>query len=181
MSSAPGTPATTSGVKAPRTPFGAVIVGMNALGSVWILLLILLVTADAIGRSFFAHPIAGVTEMVQISIVGIVFSQLADAIRNGKLTRSDSFLTWLGHRAPPQRHRLEAVFLLLGALYMGLAVWGSAPLLLEAIERKSYLGNEGVFTVVVWPVKAITVLGLSVCLIEFVRQARRAWQRARED
>jgi len=25
------------------------------------------------------------------------------------------------------------------------------------------------------------VLGLSVCLIEFVRQAHRAWQRARED
>jgi len=181
MTSALGTPATTPGVKAPRTVFGALIVGMNALGSVWILLLILLVTADAIGRSFFAHPIAGVAEMVQISIVGIVFSQLADAIRNGKLTRSDSFLAWFGHRSPPKRHRLEAVFLLLGALYMGLAVWGSAPLLLEAIQRNSYLGNEGVFTVVVWPVKAITVLGLSVCLIEFVRQALRAWRRARED
>jgi len=141
---------------------------------------ILLVTADAIGRSFFAHPIAGVTEMVQISIVGIVFSQLADAIRNEKLTRSDSFLTWLGHRSPPKRHRLEAVFLLLGALYMGLALWGSVPLLLEAIERNSYLGNEGVFTVVVWPVKAITVLGLLVCLIEFARQAQRAWRQARD-
>jgi TRAP-type mannitol/chloroaromatic compound transport system permease small subunit len=168
-----------SGVKAPATAFGAVIVGMNALGSMWILLLILLVTADAIGRSFFAHPIAGVTEMIQISIVGIVFSQLADAIRNGKLTRSDSFLGWIGSRRPRARHRLEAVFLLLGALYMGLALWGSVPLLIEAVQRKSYLGNEGVFTVVVWPVKAITVLGLAVCLIEFVRQARRAWRDAR--
>ena len=181
MSSPTGTPGSTPGVNAPRTVFGGLIVGMNAMGSVWILLLILLVTADAIGRSFFAHPIAGVTEMVQISIVGIVFSQLADAIRNGKLTRSDSFLAWFGERSPPRRHRLEAVFLLLGALYMGLAVWGSFPLLVEAIQRKSYLGNQGVFTVVVWPVKAITVLGLSVCLIEFVRQAHRAWQRARED
>ncbi len=54
---------------------------------------------------------------------------------------------------------------------MGLALWGSVPLLIEAIERKSYLGNEGVFTVVVWPVKAITVLGLSVCLVEFLRQS----------
>ena len=181
MSPAPGTPAATPGVKAPRTIFGALIVGMNALGSTWILLLILLVTSDAIGRSFFAHPIAGVPEMVQISIVGIVFSQLADAIRNDKLTRSDSFLAWLGHRAPRKRHRLEAVFLLLGALYMGLAVWGSVPLLVEAIERNSYLGNQGVFTVIVWPVKAITVLGLSVCLIECVRQALRAWRCASED
>ena len=180
MTSAPDTPGTTAGVKAPRTAFGALIVGMNALGSTWILLLILLVTADAIGRSFFASPIAGVTEMVQVSIVGIIFSQLPDAIRNGKLTRSDSFLTWLEQRATPRRHRLEAVFLMLGALYMGLAVWGSAPLLIEAIQRKSYLGNEGVFTVIVWPVKAITVLGLSVCLIEFVRQAQRAWRGVRD-
>ncbi len=167
-----------NGVRAPATAFGAVIVGMNALGSTWILLLILLVTADAIGRSFFAHPIAGVTEMVQISIVGIVFSQLADAIRNGKLTRSDSLLGWIGASRPRARQRLEAVFLSLGALYMGLALWGSVPLLIEAVQRKSYLGNEGVFTVVVWPVKAITVLGLAVCLIEFMRQARRAWRGA---
>lgn len=181
MNSSPGTPATTPGVKAPQTIFGALIVGLNALGSTWILLLILLVTADAMARSFFAHPIAGVTEIVQLSIVGIIFLQLADAIRNGKLTRSDSFLTWLGQRRPRRRHRLEAVFLLLGALYAGLALWGSFPLLVEAIARNSYLGNVGVFTVIVWPVKAITVLGLSVCLIEFVRQALREWRRASED
>ena len=71
------------------------IVGMNALGSVWILMLILLVTTDAMSRSFFARPIAGVNEMVQVSIIGIVFMQLAGAIRMGKLSRADSFLTLL--------------------------------------------------------------------------------------
>ena len=74
--------------------------------------------------------------------------------------------------------RMEAAFLLLGAVYMGLCVWGSAPLLVEAIERKSYLGNEGVFTVVVWPVKAVIVIGLAACLIEFLRQARRSFRSA---
>jgi TRAP-type C4-dicarboxylate transport system permease small subunit len=151
---------------------------MNALGSVWILLLILLVTSDALARSFFAHPIAGVTEMIQISIVGIVFSQLPDAIRNGKLTRADTLLRVLADKRPRAAHSLEAAFGLLGAAYMGLALWGSTPLLLEAIERNSYLGNEGVFTVVVWPVKAITVLGLAVCLAEFLRQSSRAARRA---
>ena len=73
---------------------------------------------------------------------------------------------------------MEAAFLLLGAVYMGLALWGSFPLLLEAIERKSYLGNEGVFTVVVWPVKTIIVVGLTVCLIEFLRQSFAALRRA---
>ncbi len=154
------------------------IVGMNALGSVWILLLVLMVTADALGRSFFSHPIAGVTELIQISIVGIVFLQLADAIRTGRLTRSDSFLGLVHARHSRVGSALEGVFFVLGATYMALGLWGTIPLLQEAIERKSYLGNEGVFTVIVWPVKAITVLGLAVCLVEFLRLALRAFRRA---
>jgi TRAP-type mannitol/chloroaromatic compound transport system permease small subunit len=157
-------------------PLDRIIVGMNALGSVWILLLILLVTTDAMSRSFLSRPIAGVTEMVQISIVGIVFMQLADAIRTGKLTRADSFLTLLRLQYPGAAHRLEAGFFALGALYMGLGLWGSVPLLVEAWRRDAYLGNEGVFTIVVWPVKAVLVLGLTMGLIEFLRQTRKAWR-----
>ena len=144
---------------------------MNALGSMWILFLVLLVTTDAIGRSFFAHPIAGVAELTQISIMGIVFLQLADAIRTGRLTRADSLLTLMRNRFSRAASVLEALFFLLGALYMALGLWGSLPLLAEAWERDSYLGNEGVFTVIVWPIKAITVFGLGVCLLEFLRQA----------
>jgi TRAP-type C4-dicarboxylate transport system permease small subunit len=129
-------------------------------------------------RSFLSRPISGVTEMVQISIVGIVFLQLADAIRTGRLTRADSFLTLLRMRHGRIAHGLEAVFFLFGAAYMGIGLWASVPLLTEAIERKSYLGNEGVFTVIVWPVKAILTLGLLMCLIEFLRQARNAWRQA---
>jgi TRAP-type mannitol/chloroaromatic compound transport system permease small subunit len=171
-------PASARGLKIPRGAFDRLIVGMNALGSIWILLLILLVTSDALARSFLNHPIVGVTELIQISIVGIIFSQLADAIRNRKLTRADSLLSAVAARRPRAAHAMEAVFCLLGAIYAGLAVWGSTPLLFEAIERGSYLGNEGVFTVIVWPVKAITVVGLSVCAIEFLRQARAALRRA---
>lgn len=151
---------------------------MNALGSVWILLLVLMVFADALGRSFFSHPIAGVTELVQISIVGIVFLQLADAIRTGRLTRSDSFLVLVHAHRRRLGHALEGLFFLLGATYMALGLWGTIPLLKEAIERKSYLGNEGVFTLIVWPVKAITVLGLAVCLVQFLRLAVRSFRRA---
>ena len=159
--------------------FDRLIVGMNALGSVWILLLVLMVFADALGRSFFSHPIAGVTELIQISIVGIVFLQLADAIRTGRLTRSDSFLGPVHAHRRRLGHALEGLFFLLGATYMALGLWGTIPLLQEAIERKSYLGNEGVFTVIVWPVKTITALGLAVCLVQFLRLAVRSFRRAR--
>jgi len=149
--------------------FDRLVVGMNAAGSVWVLLLILLVTGDAVGRSFFAAPIVGTVELTQISIVGIVFMQLGDAVRSGRLTRSETFLDLLRLARPRAAAALEALFCLLGALYMGIGLWGSVPLLLEAIERNSWIGNEGVFTAPVWPVKTVIVAGLAVCLVQFLR------------
>ncbi len=159
--------------------FDRLVVGLNALGSFWILLLILLITADALGRSFFTHPIVGTHELIQISIVGIVFLQLADAIRTGRLTRSDTFLDVLRRRRPRAAAALEGVFCLLGATYMAIGLWGSIPLLREAIERNSWIGNEGVFTAPVWPVKTIIVIGLAVCLLQFLRLALGLLRRAR--
>jgi len=154
------------------------IIGMNATGSIWILLLILLITTDAMSRSFFSRPIAGVNEMVQVSIIGIVFLQLADAIRTGKLTRADSFLTLMQGWNKRVAHAMEGTFFAMGAIYMGLGLWGSVPLLKEAIDRNHYLGNEGVFTIIVWPMKAILVLGLAVCLIQFLRLSIQSWRLA---
>ena len=148
--------------------FDRLVVGMNAAGSVWILLLILLVSADALGRSFFLHPIVGTTELVTLSIVGIVFMQLPDTIRGERLTRSDSLLAIVPRRVAAG---LQALFCLLGALFMALGLWGSVPLLREALERNHWIGNEGVFTAPVWPVKTIIVAGLAVCLIQFLRLA----------
>jgi len=158
--------------------FRRLVVGMNALGSSWILLLVLLITSDSLGRTFLNYPIAGTHEMVQISVVGIVFLQLADAIRTGRLTRSDSFLVMVCLKWPRAGAALDALFCLLGAIFMGIGLWGSIPLLKEAIDRGSYLGNEGVFTAPVWPVKTIIVLGLGVCLLEFSRLALAAFRRA---
>jgi TRAP-type C4-dicarboxylate transport system permease small subunit len=148
--------------------FDRLVLGMNAAGSIWILLLILLVAADALGRSFFLHPIVGTTELVTLSIVGIVFLQLADTVRGRRLTRSDSLLAIVSPRA---RAALEAAFCLLGAAFMALGLWGSVPLLHEAVERNHWIGNEGVFTAPVWPVKTIIVIGLAACLIQFLRLA----------
>jgi len=161
--------------------FDRLVVGMNALGSFWILLLVFLVTFDALGRTFLNHPIQGTHEMIQISVVGIVFLQLADTIRTGRLTRSDSVLGILNERRPRLGAALQCAFYLLGAAFMGIGLWGSVPLLNEAIERGSYLGNEGIFTAPVWPVKSIIVIGLAVCLIQFLRLALASIRRAREE
>lgn len=161
----------------PQGMFDRLVVGMNAVGSLWILFLVLLVTSDAMGRSFFASPIVGVTELIQISIIGIVFLQLADAIRTQRLTRADSFLSLMRVNWPRLCGALEGFFFLLGATYMALGLWGSVPLLTEAYERQEVIGNTGVFTLIIWPIKAVIVLGLGVSLIEFLRQCFRAWAR----
>jgi hypothetical protein len=62
---------------------------------------------------------------------------------------------------------------------MAIGLWGSIPLLKEAIERNSWIGNEGVFTAPVWPVKTITVIGLAACLVQFLRLAAASLRRAR--
>lgn len=152
---------------------------MNTLGSFWILLLVVLVTSDALGRTFLNYPITGTHEMIQISVVGIVFLQLADAIRTGRLTRSDSFLGIVSLKWPRAGAALDGLFCMLGAIFMGIGLWGSVPLLQESIDRGSYLGNEGIFTAPVWPVKTIIVLGLGVCLLVFLRLALAAFRRAR--
>ncbi len=157
--------------------FDRMLIGMNAVGSVWILFLVLLVTSDALGRSVFHSPIGGVTELVQISIIGIVFLQLADAIRTERMTRADSFITFLREFRPRLAGVIEGVFFLLGAAYMALGLWGSVPLLAEAYERQEVIGNTGVFTLIIWPIKAVIVLGLGASLIEFLRQTIRAWTR----
>jgi TRAP-type mannitol/chloroaromatic compound transport system permease small subunit len=161
----------------PMGIFDRLVVGMNAVGSLWILFLVLLVTSDAMARSFFHKPIAGVNELILVSIIGIVFLQLGDAIRTKRLTRADSFLTLLQRRVPRAGHALEGCFFLLGAIYMALGVWGSVPLLIDAYQRQEFVGNTGVFTLIIWPIKALIVLGLGVSLIEFLRQTSQAWAR----
>lgn len=83
-------------------PFGLhrLTQGLNALGSLMILGLMLLINADIIGRTGFNAPVRGVTELVSLSIVGIVFLQLADTLRCGRFTRADMLLDRLKRTQP---------------------------------------------------------------------------------
>ena len=52
----------------------------------------LLINSDVLGRNLFNAPVRGVTELVSLSIVGIVFLQLADTLHSGRFTRADVLL-----------------------------------------------------------------------------------------
>lgn len=144
---------------------------LNAIGTLWILALLILINADVFGRNMLHAPINGVIEMIEISMIAIVFLQLGDATRTGRLTRSDGFFGLIKRRAPRTGNAMGAVFDLLGALFMFFILYGTWPSLIEAWTLNDYVGNEGVFTAPKWPMIFILILGSLVTLLLFVKLA----------
>ncbi|MEP3035102.1 MAG: TRAP transporter small permease [Pseudoruegeria sp.] len=139
----------------------------NAAGTLVVVALIAVVNYDIIARGLFNKPFLGAVEVVQFSMVLIVFLQLPDVIRVGRLTRSDGFLGLMQSRFPVigklQSRLIDAasgVFMILVAV----AIW---PEFLEMWETKDYFGVPGVFTAPWWPVKLVIFLSACLCTIHF--------------
>ena len=154
--------------RAPLRIFGHIVGGMNATGTCWIVVLLLMINVEAIGRSAFTQPIVGVFDMLEISIVGIVFMQLADALRAGVLTRSDGLFNQVMTRKPAIGHVMGLITSLLGAFFMGLIQVGSVPYLIDAWNKDYYVGIEGMFTAPQWPIALIIVIAIVVTMIQFL-------------
>ena len=60
-----------------RQLIDGITLALNVIGTAGIFLLMLLINADVLGRSLFDRPISGVPEIVSLSIVAIVFLQIA--------------------------------------------------------------------------------------------------------
>lgn len=135
---------------------------MNALGTLWIAALMVLINLDVVGRNLLGRPLDGVTELVSLSIVGIVFLQLADTLREGRFTRADVLLDRLAATLPMLHDALHAVFHVVGGALMGVILWASWDPLLESIRIREYVGAVGSFQAPVWPVRLITLLGLAL-------------------
>ena len=144
---------------------------LNALGTVWILGLMLLICADVVGRSFFGRPIAGVPELVSLSIVGIVFLQLASTLRAGRMTRSDMLLNLFGKRLPRVGFALESAFNLAGAYIAYVIFAASYPRFLTALQRGEFVGAVGHFTAPTWPIKLILIVGAATLALQFLINA----------
>jgi TRAP-type mannitol/chloroaromatic compound transport system permease small subunit len=151
------------------------VIVLNAIGSLWVLLLVVLICADSFGRSLFNHPIDGVTELVAVTMAVIVFCQLADTVRLGKLTRSDAFLSTLAASNRTSACLVVISFDILGIVVMAAIIIGTWPLLVESFVRGYYIGEQGVFTLPEWPIKAIVVLGSVACLLCFLVRAVDHW------
>ena len=153
-----------------RGPVAALTAALNAIGTVWIVALMLLIVSDIALRNIANAPITGVPEMVSFSIVGIVFMQLSHALRVGGLTRSDILLDALERRAPALRRALLALFHLTGAAILGIALWWFIPSLVAAwsFPQRNFMGSPGVFPLPRWPLYALMCAGMAATILQFL-------------
>lgn len=153
--------------------FSSFVAGLNSMGTMLIFALVVMINLDVISRFLFNAPIDGVTELVELSIVAIVFLQLGDAVRTGRLTRSEGLYLRLQARHPRLGHALGALFDIAGAAFFITIILGGIPRFIDAWERDYFSGIRGIFIVPVWPVRLILVIGSLTVVFVFLGLARK--------
>ena len=150
----------------------------NGLGSVWILALMVLVVGDVVGRGLSGLlarvtgvvinlSIRGTPELVKLSIVGIVFLQVAHTLRHGRHVRS----TVVTERLRPRlAEAMTLVTHVLGAALCALIVWSSWDNMVRGWRIGEFEG-EGALRVPVAPSRTIVIVGTALFGLQFARLA----------
>lgn len=144
----------------------------NLIGTALVLILAILVCADIAGRNLLRQPIAGVPEIVSLSIIVIVFLQAPRALIAGRWTQSDLLTGLLETRAPRAGRAVQDLFDLCGAAVFGVIAYGTWPLLAKAWTRQEFVGAVGDFTAPVWPVRLAVLSGSVLLILNFLRRIR---------
>ncbi len=184
--------------KAVGATFYRLAMASNALGTLVIFGLIVVMNADVFSRNFLDAPIRGVVEMVIFSLVLIVFLQLPDVVRKNRLTRSDGFLVIGRSRFPAVANILDRAIDISAGIFMALITWIMWPELVETFEschfltapefgpaqtgellvdlktalaRCDYFGTPGIFTAPWWPANLAITFSTALCSILFFLKA----------
>lgn len=136
-----------------------------------VLALVLVVNVDVVGRGFFNAPFLGAVEVVQFSMVLIVFLQLPDVVRVNRLTRSDGFLVVAGHRWPGLSQWVRRLIDFISFIFMTLIAFAIWPEFVEMLETRDFFGVPGVFTAPWWPIKLVIFISAVLCALLFVLKA----------
>lgn len=143
-------------------------IAANVAGTLTVLMLVVILNVDVIARGFFNAPLKGTYEIVQLSVVFIVFLQLADVVRVDRLTRSDGFLNLLHNRKPGLTTNLRRVINAMSAIFMGLIAYIMFPEFIKMWGTQDFFGIPGVFTVPWWPIKLVIASGSALACLIFV-------------
>jgi TRAP-type C4-dicarboxylate transport system permease small subunit len=150
--------------RAIKSGFIRLTAAMNAVASVWYFVVMVLVTSDVIGRSLFNSPITGTPEIVKISVVGMFFIQLPNAVWKGRLIRSDIVLNRL---SPRLREALVMPIELMGLIFCLILVTSLWPDTVKAWSILEFEG-EGALRVPTYPSYTFILLGGCLAGVLFI-------------
>lgn len=154
--------------RTPPSPFGWIVDGANAFGSLLIFAIMVLILADVASRNLANKPIHGVAEMVGMSVIVVVFSQLASTVRHNRMARADIFIDGFRQRNPRAGAALTALWSVMGVIACGVILYATWPLLAKAWTGNEFVGTVGLFTFPEWPLRAAIVTGAGLTLLQYV-------------
>lgn len=162
----------------PDSPFGRLVDGLNAIGSLLIGAVMLLMCTDVLMRNLANRPVDGVAELVAASIVVIVFLQLPSTLRHGRMSRADLFIDPFLQRRPAAGRRLRGTYSLVGIFACGVIAYASWGPLVRSWTNSEFLGIEGVFTFPTWPMRGVVVMGAVLAAVQYALLAVQDWREA---
>lgn len=145
--------------------FDKLIFGLNAMGTVWIFLLILLVVADVAGRIFFRSPIAGTAELCKTANPGIAFLQVTYVLWLGSHIRSTVLIDRVSSR---WRVFLDVLAAATGIFVFAAIFYANLSMTWTALKLWEYEG-EGALRVPTAPIRVMILVGSVCMMIQFLR------------
>lgn len=145
------------------TIFAKLLERLNLLSSLGIMLLIVLISADVIGRAFFGSPIPGVPEIVRFAVVVMFWLQMAYVLRTGGHLRTTLIFDML----PPAGQRIvHVVNTLAGSAIMAMIVWFGVPELVQSWQIGEFEGAWPV-RIPVWPIWTAIVACAALTAVQY--------------
>jgi TRAP-type C4-dicarboxylate transport system permease small subunit len=151
---------------------------LNVVGTVLIILMAVAVNLDVLGRDLFNSPVPGVTEFIGMSIVSVVFLQLANTLREERHVSNDIIMAAIGVRHPRIAWLFYGLCHVVGAALLALIVWYVWPIVVENYQGDYYKGTAGVIEIPVWPFMMTVIVGGAATVIQYLQLAGRELRRA---
>lgn len=140
---------------------------MNSAGTLWVFAIMFIICADIVASNLFRYPLRGVAEAVGYSLAGAVFLQLAHTLHVGRFVRAEMLIEPLERHHPAVAAIFQVVFSLAGVSVFCMIVYGAYVELLDAWPDLTF-GVEGEFTILVWPLRLIVMLGAAAVAIKYL-------------
>lgn len=162
----------------PSSLFGTLTQALNLIGTLMIIAMGVAVNLDVLGRNLFNHPVPGVYEFLGLSIVSVVFLQMANTLREDRHVSNDIIMRWIGETRPGVAHFFYGLFNATGAALMLLIVWFVSPIWLDIYQNGYFKGTSGYIEIPIWPFTGTVIVGGLATAVQYLLFAVRDFNTA---